>query len=236
MQSLSIIIPAFNEEKRIISSLKRIESYLQKTGRKAEIIVVDDCSEDHTAAVVATYPSQRVRLLKNPENRGKGFSVRKGVMNAKNQIILFSDADLSTPIEELQKLEQHLSGYDIVIGSRNIAGSRIERKQPWFRSTLGKLFPLLVSLLVFKGIKDTQCGFKLFRAAIAKKIFSKTTIERFGFDVEVLALAQKKGYKIKEVPIRWSNAEGSTVHPLRDSFRMLGEILYIRWRLLRGQY
>lgn len=231
---LSIIIPAYNEEHRIGATLKRILDYFQDKRKSFEILVVDDGSIDHTKEVVnfflEHYPNQ-VKLLSNPQNRGKGYSIKKGVEAAGGDIILFSDADLSTPIEEIEKLLPYLEkDYDIAIGSRALPGSEIVVHQPWYRESMGKFFNLLVQALVFPGIKDTQCGFKAYRGPVAKKLFARSTIDGFSFDVEILYLAGKARYRVKEVPICWLNSPQSRVHPLRDSARMFGELWKIRRR------
>lgn len=231
---LSLIIPAYNEELRISATLQHILDYLHRQGESFEILIVDDGSTDHTRAVVQYfiehYP-QEVKLLKNPRNRGKGYSIKRGVEEATGDIILFSDADLSTPIEEMEKLLPYLKeDYDIAIGSRALPESKIMVHQPWYRENMGKIFNLLVQALVFPGIKDTQCGFKAYKTKVAKELFSQSFIEGFAFDVEILYLARKAKYRVKEVPISWLNSPQSKVHPLIDSARMFWELLKIRRR------
>ena len=236
IKSLSVIIPAYNESGRIKPTLIHIMKYLKGKHLDFEIIVINDCSKDDTFDVVSSIRSDKIKIFNNKENKGKGYSVRKGMLLAKKEHVLFSDADLSTPIEELSKFDKHIQKNDIIIGSRNLPRSNILIKQPFIRSKLGKIFPLLVSLILLRGIKDTQCGFKLFRADIARKIFTKQTVERFGFDVEILYIAKKLGYKIKEIPITWKNAEGSTLDPVKDSIRMFKELMIIKYNSLIGRY
>ncbi len=231
---LSLIIPAYNEERRIGATLKRVLDYLQNRKESFEILVVDDGSVDNTQEVVKFfvehYPRQ-VKLLSHTGNRGKGYSVKQGVAAAAGEVILFSDADLSTPIEEAEKLSRYLKeNYDIAIGSRALPESQVIVHQPWYRENMGQFFNLLVQALIFPGIKDTQCGFKVYKNKVAKELFAQSQIEGFAFDVEILFLARKAHYRVKEVPVNWINSPQSKVHPLRDSARMFWELLKIRSR------
>jgi dolichyl-phosphate beta-glucosyltransferase len=233
---LSIVVPAYNEGSRIGKTLVRILDFLRARQWTYEIIVIDDGSSDTTAATTAVFADQDVRLISNKTNRGKGYSVRRGVFEAQYSNILMSDADLSTPIEEAEKLIAHEQQYDVVIGSRALKDSRVEIHQPWHREYGGKLFNLFVRALAVRGIADTQCGFKLFKKEAARAIFSRQTVERWGFDVEALYVARKLGYKIKEVPVVWRNDSGTKVRFVRDATRMLFDLLKIRWNDIRGVY
>lgn len=224
---ISIVIPAYNEEKRIGKSLETIISYMNDNHSDYEILVVDDGSSDKTNELVSGF--DKVTFFQQEKNMGKGAAVRRGMLEAKGDILVFSDADLSTPIYELKKVLSGIEeGYDIVIGSRALQNELVKKHQPWYRETMGKTFNKIVQFLVFSGIKDTQCGFKGFKKHAAKNIFAKARIDGFAFDVEVLYLASKLGYKVKEVPVEWYNDERSTVHPIIDSIKMILEILKIR--------
>jgi dolichyl-phosphate beta-glucosyltransferase len=194
--------------------------------------VVDDGSTDDTCGVVRVRAQGdgRIRLVENGQNRGKGYSVAHGVREAKGDWVLFSDADLSTPIEELLKLEAARGEAEIAIGSRALPDSDLKKRQPLYREMMGRTFNVLVQALVFPGIQDTQCGFKLFRADVAKKLFELRTIDGFAFDVEVLYLARKHGYAVAEVPVIWINDEASRVNPITHSLRMFSDILKVRGR------
>lgn len=205
MYSVSIVIPAYNEEKRLSSTLNKISEFLKSNQElKAEIIVVNDGSTDNTADLVKNFKELKIKLLNNEKNMGKGYCVKRGVLEANNDIILFTDADLSTPIEFLnQFLKHHEMGFDIVIASRAVKGAEKKIKQPIWRDLMGKFFNILVRIILGLNIKDTQCGFKSFKKEAAKIIFSKQTIFDFGFDPEILFIANMKNYKIKEHPVEW---------------------------------
>jgi dolichyl-phosphate beta-glucosyltransferase len=230
--SISIIIAAYNEERRIIPSLLKIKEYLTKQDLPYEIIVVDDGSTDGTHAVVTDLIKDipYLKVIHYAPNKGKGHALRTGVLASKGDIILLSDADLSTPIEELSKLVPLIHNHkcDIAIGSRALALSEIVKKQPWWRQNMGKLFNKLVKALVIEDFKDTQCGFKVFRGDIARNLFKEAHIDRFAYDVEILAIGKKKGCKIVEAPVRWINSPESKVNPVRDSIQMLFDLLKIR--------
>ncbi len=233
---LSIIIPAYNEEKRIGKSLNRIQEYLTKKKINYEIIIVDDGSKDDTIKVIDKFKGN-IRLLKNEINSGKGFSVKKGIMSAQYGLILFTDADLATPIEELDQMKKSINeGYDIVIASRNMPESNIFVKPPSYKQLLGKTFPLFVRFLLFHEIRDTQCGFKLFKKKVARRISKLQRIYGFCFDVELLFIAKKFGYKIKEVPVKWVDQKGSKISPLKDAFKMLIDLIKIKYNGLVGKY
>jgi dolichyl-phosphate beta-glucosyltransferase len=228
---ISIVIPAYNESGRILPTLVRIDEYCKTHFERYEIIVVNDGSSDDTAAVMSEAGRKipAVRYAAYEENRGKGYAIRSGVAMSKGDLILISDADLSTPVEEVEKLLVfHDAGYDIIIGSRAVEGSRIEVKQPFWRIFMGKVFNRIVKFLIMEDFKDTQCGFKLFSGTRARTLFSTAMIDRFAYDVEILYLGRKAGYKIKEVPIRWINSPDSRVNPFKDALQMLKDIIRMR--------
>jgi len=238
---LSIVIPAYNEAARLPATLQTVLDYLDRAWtRQFEILVVDDGSYDGTAACVkeAARARAELRLLRNPGNRGKGYSVRHGMLKARGQWVLFTDADLSAPIEEIEKLWEAVQREEaaIAIGSRALDRSLIGVHQPWWREWAGRIFNLFMRVLVGLPFRDTQCGFKLFRRDAVKAIFPRQRIERFGFDVEVLYLARKLGFKTVEVPVRWNHAEGTRVSMLRDSLDMFLDLLRVRWNWYRGVY
>ena len=209
--SLSIVIPAFNEETRLRGTLATILPFMRARGESFEVVVVDDGSSDRTAEV-ATAAGPEVRVLKNPGNRGKGYSVRNGMLHARGQWRLMSDADLSTPIEELDTLRAALiDGAQVAIASRAVLGANLEKRQSILRESSGRFFNLLVRTLHLPGIKDTQCGFKLFSAAAAEAAFRDSRLDGFAFDVEALVLARRAGFGIREVPVTWRNDEQSRV-------------------------
>jgi glycosyltransferase involved in cell wall biosynthesis len=237
---LSIIIPAFNEERRLPKTLEQIGAYLNARHYRAEIIVVDDGSSDATAKLVTGYREKYPGLLlvSNGRNRGKGFSVRHGILEARGEFALFSDADLSTPIEEADKLLAAVreKGYDAAIGSRGLDSTLIEVHQSAFREHAGILFNLMTRWIAGIGFSDTQCGFKAFRREKAKIIFEQQRIEGFGFDPEILFLAKRHGLRVAEIPVRWSHDSATKVHVIADGIRMFLELAVIRWNALRGRY
>lgn len=259
---LTVVLPAYNEERRLPVSIEKLFKFLQTQTYSSEIIVVDDGSDDATATTVEelirtheTPPEEqaqnetqkcKLKLIRN-EHKGKGFAVRSGVLQGRGKYILFSDADLSTPIEEVEKLLFWLDqGFDVAVGSREGQNAR-RFDEPFYRHLMGRVFNLLVKVVTRSQLQDTQCGFKAFRRASAHDLFQRVQLygEKSGrvkgamvtgFDVEVLFLAQKKGYKIKEVPVRWYHVGGSKVSPIKDSLRMVFDVLKVRLNDLRGLY
>ena len=228
---LSIVIPAYNEERRIGASLEKVRAYLASKPFAAEVIVVDDGSTDRTSAVAReTLPAgPPLRTIRLESNQGKGYAVRTGVLASTGETVLFTDADLSTPIEELDKFLTRLEeGFDVVIGSRAVPGCDIRVRQARPREAMGKFFNRLVRLFVMKGCPDTQCGFKVFRRKAALDLFSRLETKGFAFDVEVLLLARKRGYRIAEVPVVWCDSPPSRVRLVKSSWQMLRELLRIR--------
>lgn len=233
---LSVIIPAYNEEKRIAATAKDISSYLQKQKYTSEIVVIDDGSADQTVEIVNSLGLPYLRVIDNKENHGKGYVVRQAMLEVKGEYRLFMDADNSTKIVEIEKFWPYFKeGYDIVIGSIEVKGSKIEEKAAWYRRALGKLSKILIRFMLIWEIHDTQRGFKCFTAKSVETIFPKQTIERWGFDMEILLIAKKQGFKIKELPVRWVNPEGSKV-TLGSYISTLRELLKIKWNNLRGKY
>lgn len=240
MQSVSIVVPAYNEESRLPATLELVVGYLHaRVPSFAEIVVVDDGSRDGTAKLVEKWQRDHrcVRLLRNPGNRGKGFTVRHGVLEAKGEWILCTDADLSTPIAELDKLFAAVqqAGADVAIGSRALDRSLVGVHQSAFREMSGRLFNVLMRGITGLPFHDTQCGFKLFRAQAAREIFSRQKLEGFSFDVEDLMIAKLLGYRAVEVPVVWNNVEGTKVSALAG-LSSFAALLGIRWRAISGRY
>jgi dolichyl-phosphate beta-glucosyltransferase len=236
---VSLVIPAYNESKRIVASLEKIFLYFNAQQYQSEVIVVDDGSTDDTCAVVSStfarlsagaanvYPA----LIQLGTNDGKGAAVRRGMLEAKGEIVIFTDADLSTPVYEVEKVISAIEreGYDVVVGSRALEGRKLVKvHQPWYREMMGRFFNILVQLFVFRGIKDTQCGFKGFTHKAARSLFGEQKVMGFSFDVEILYLAKRNGYKVKEVAVEWYNDERTTVGALSDSTKMFLQLLRIR--------
>ncbi|MFA5089603.1 MAG: dolichyl-phosphate beta-glucosyltransferase [Candidatus Omnitrophota bacterium] len=228
--SVSVVIPAYNEEKRISKTLPVIDAYFSSKGLSFEVIVVDDGSKDNTVGVVERFIKDRnnVKLLKNGNNRGKGYSVKKGMLEARGENILFSDADLATPIQEYEKLAGWLQrGCDIAIGSRKIKDSNVLTPASWSRRFVGVLAHVFISLLGLKpDIVDTQCGFKVFKKETARHIFSRQILDGGMFDVEIIYIAIRNNFKVKEVPVSWEHKDGSTINVLKC-------ILFDPWDLIR---
>jgi dolichyl-phosphate beta-glucosyltransferase len=236
---LSIVIPAYNEEARLGPTLEGYLAYCRQSGRKVELIVVDDGSLDRTSVVVNSFATRypEVRLIRLAENQGKGQAVRSGVVNAQGRRILFADADGATPLSEVERLDGALDvGAHVAIGSRALADGTVTVNAKFYRRIIGRVFHGLVELLTVPGVKDTQCGFKLFTGAIAHDLFSRMRLRGFSFDVEVLMMAQRRGYTIAEVPVNWTHQPGSKVNLVTDSARMLRDLFIIRGRYMRGQY
>jgi glycosyltransferase involved in cell wall biosynthesis len=241
---LSIIVPAYNEEARLGRTLSQIHECFGRDPRVAnalEIIVVDDGSTDGTVRIAQKWaraaPPSRFRLFSNERNRGKGYSVRRGLLEARGRIALFTDADLSAPVEESEKLLAAIAaGQDIAIGSRAIDRSLISAHQSVFRETAGIIFNALVRTFTGLPLHDTQCGFKAFVREPCRIIFEQQRIEGFGFDPEILFLARRHGLRTAEVPVRWAHDPGTKVHVVRDSILMFGDLMYICWNRLVGRY
>jgi dolichyl-phosphate beta-glucosyltransferase len=235
---LSIVIPSFNEELRLPASLEKIAAYVQEKRPNTEVIVVDDGSTDRTAAIAETWRGRipQLRVVSNGVNRGKGFSVRHGSLEARGAVVLFTDADLSSPIAEGEKLLSALESHDVAIGSRAVDRSLIEVHESQFRELAGIIFNRIVRIILRLPFVDTQCGFKAFRRERCRIIFEQQTIERFGFDPELLYLARHHGLSIVEVPVRWSHSPATKVNMLRDSVQMFLDVSVIRWNAARGRY
>ncbi len=240
--TLSIVIPAFNEEKRLGDSLRNILGFIKKENLNAQLIVVDDGSTDKTAKVgreaCAEFSGIVSQVIRYEENRGKGFAVKTGLLAATGAIALFSDADLSTPIEELPKLVEPIERgeFDVTFGSRALDRSLIGVHQPWRREQSGKVFNLLVRLQTGLPFWDTQCGFKAFRMQKFRPLLEVMKIDRFGFDVEFLFVANYHKLRLKEIPVRWNHCEGTTISVFRDSRRMFNEVIQIRRNAKQGKY
>jgi glycosyltransferase involved in cell wall biosynthesis len=234
------VIPAYNEGERLGPTLDRVLTFICQHPWDAEVIVVNDGSKDQTAAVVGNYAQKSggiIRLIENPGNRGKGYSVRNGVLNSTGDIILFTDADLSAPIEEATKLIAALAdGADIAIGSRWSRSELQTQRQSLSRQALGRIFNGLLRILLRLDFKDTQCGFKAFRLQAAKTLFPLQRIERWGFDPEILFLARKRGFRVAEIPVRWGHDTRTRINPLMDGARMVAEMFRIRWYSVSGKY
>jgi dolichyl-phosphate beta-glucosyltransferase len=235
----SIVIPVYNESARIGRALSDVLRVLDEKRWDAEVIVVNDGSSDNTAAIIESFAARdkRVRLLQNPRNCGKGFSVRNGLLHAAGNILMFTDADLSAPMEEAERLFTAIrDGADVAIGSRWLQRSRQTIHQPLYRQIFGRCFNMVTRMVMRLPFADTQCGFKAFRRNAAQTIFQLQRIERWGFDPEILFIALKRGYNIKEVPVTWGHDERSRISYLRDGLKMLEELVYVRWNSLIGVY
>jgi dolichyl-phosphate beta-glucosyltransferase len=236
---LSIVVPAYNEQERLGPTIRSYLEYCRSRHLPVELIVVDDGSLDATSALVESLSGEypEVRLIRLAENRGKGYAVRTGVVNARGQLVLFADADAATPLSELERLEAAIQGgADVAIGSRALAGEGVQVRARFYRRVIGRAFHLLVRTLTVKSVKDTQCGFKLFRGPVAHDLFSRMRMNGFSFDVELLMMAQRRGYRVAEVPVNWVHQPGSKVNLALDSIRMARDLFVIRGHHLSGEY
>jgi glycosyltransferase involved in cell wall biosynthesis len=236
---LSIVIPAFNESARIPATLQEVVHTIRECGWDAEVIVVNDGSTDATAEVVREFArsAPEIRLLENPGNRGKGYSVRSGMLQALGEIVMFTDADMSAPMDEAERLFSAIEkGADIAIGSRWLEKGRQTHKQPLYRQFFGRCFNAVTRGVMGLHFADTQCGFKAFTRAAAQTVFQLQTIERWGFDPEILFIALKCGYRVQEVAVSWGHDERSRMSYLKDGIKMLEEVAIIRWNALLGRY
>lgn len=236
-----MVIPVYNEEKRLPKTLDESLSYLKKSKLSHEILIVDDGSKDLTLEKVEYFRKKgggrAIRVLKQEVNQGKGAAVKRGALEAQGEIILYMDADNATPLDQFERFRpQFNKGTDVVVGSRAIDRSMVKVHQPIYREAMGRFFNVLVQLAATPGLQDTQCGFKAFRRRAAQAVFPLQTIHRFGFDVEVLYIARKQGWSMTETPVEWFDAPGSKVHVFRDSSTMFLDLLLIRYNDLAGRY
>ena len=239
MIRLSVVIPAFEEAARIGPTLEQVRGYLHDQPFDSEVLVVVDGGRDGTLEqvgdLVGDWPA--LQVLDNGVNRGKGYSVRRGMLAARGRYLLFSDADLSTPIAEVERLIAALeAGGDVAVGSRALADSDVRVRQAWWRQAMGRVFNNIVRVVAIPDVRDTQCGFKCFRREAAHRVFALQRSSRFAFDVELLWIARKLGYRVVEVPVTWVNDPSSRVHPVRDALRMLVDLARLRYDDLRGAY
>ncbi len=235
----SIVIPAYNEAARIGNALESVVACIHERGWNAEVVVVDDGSRDQTAEIVRAFAKDHpeVRLLQNPGNHGKGYSVRNGILHSLGEVAMFTDADLSAPIEEAEGLFAAIAaGADIAIGSRWLERTRQTIRQPLYRQFFGRCFNGVTRAVMGLRFVDTQCGFKAFTRAAAQTVFQLQTIERWGFDPEILFIALKRGYRVQEVPVSWAHDERTRISYLKDGLRMLEDIAIVRWNALLGRY
>jgi dolichyl-phosphate beta-glucosyltransferase len=235
---LSVVVPAYNEAGRLKNSLPSFQAFLNQCSLNWELVLVDDGSADATAqAFDGHFPEGKVQVVRYAQNMGKGYAVRQGVARARGDLVLLTDADLSAPLEDFERLHAAIrKGHDVAVGSRALQDSDVVRHQAWYREGMGKIFNLFVQLLVIRGIWDTQCGFKCFKRELAAPVFQVMRINRFCFDVEFLYLCKKRNLRIAEVSIHWANVKESRVHLLYDSAKMFGDLLRIRYNDLCGRY
>ena len=235
----SIVVPAYNERARILPTLEAVVTAIRSRAWSAEVVIVNDGSTDETVSLVKEFAltAPEVRIMENPGNRGKGYSVRSGVLHAQGEVVMFTDADLSAPIDEVQRLFDAIAaGADIAIGSRWLATSRQTQRQPLYRQFFGRCFNMLTRAVMNLPFADTQCGFKAFTREAAQTVFQLQTIERWGFDPEILFIALKRGFRVQEVPVSWSHDSRSRISYLRDGLQMLKELAIVRWNALTGRY
>jgi dolichyl-phosphate beta-glucosyltransferase len=236
---LSIVIPAYNEELRLSPTVREIVAFCRGRGARFELILVDDGSQDGTSAVARTLclDFSELKLIRLPANHGKGYAVRTGVVNALGHMVLFADADGATPIAEIERLEAAIDGgADISVGSRALRAHGVQVQAKVYRHFIGRTFHQLVQWLANAGVQDTQCGFKLFRSAVAQDLFSRMRMDGFSFDVELLVMARRRGYRVSEVPVNWTHQPGSKVRLTVDSLHMAADLFRIRAHWLRGEY
>lgn len=235
---LSVVIPVFNEEKRLPSNLDKIMKYLKNKKISHEIILVNDGSTDETWKVIKSYKNKHPNLtiLKHPQNLGKGAAVKTGMLSSKGELVLMTDCDLSTPMEELESLFQYIKSHDIVIGSRRLKEKKLGRLPERYRTFLGDIYYELLRLILLPSVKDTNCGFKLFSRKVIRPVFSRQKINRWGYDAEVLFIADKLKFKIKEVPVKWTHYAGSKVKIFDAVTKTLSELLQVKINNLKGLY
>jgi dolichyl-phosphate beta-glucosyltransferase len=232
---ISVVIPAYNEAARLGSTLERAVEYLSSRGLSYELLVVDDGSRDRTVEVAEAFAERGVRVIRHERNRGKGAAIRTGVLASRGAEVLLSDADASTPIEELEKLERWLPEAPVVLGSRAVAGADVRRHQPFYRELMGKTFNRIIRLLGVRGLNDTQCGFKLLVGEVAREIGTELTIDGFAYDVELVWLARRRGHRVVEVGVIWVDSPDSRVDPIRSSLAMLRDVVRMRLRHSGGR-
>jgi dolichyl-phosphate beta-glucosyltransferase len=235
---VSVIVPAYNEQRRISKTLEAINDYFLNTPLRRQIIVVDDGSDDSTSHTVEKLKKHvgDLSVITYHPNRGKGYAIKQGLEESHGEYILFIDADNSTPIEEFEKFYPLLKNNQVVIGSRYISGSTIVIKQPKYRVFIGRLGNKLIQLFLLDGVTDTQCGFKAFQHEAAKQLFSRMKVNRFGFDIEILSIARLLNFTVKEMPVNWYNSPESRLRPIKDALRTFGELIYIKLNLWGGRY
>ena len=227
---ISVIIPAYNEAERLGSTLGQAVDYLSRRGYSYELLVVDDGSRDRTVEVAEGFAGNGVRVIRHETNRGKGAAIKTGLLASTGERVLLSDADASTPITELEKLERWLPEAPVVLGSRAVAGADIRQHQPFYRELMGKTFNLIIRILGVRGLADTQCGFKLLEGDVAREVGAELSIDGFAYDVELVWLARRKGHRVVEVGVVWVDSPDSRVDPIRSSLAMLRDVIRMRVR------